>query len=77
MDLWGINMRNLPQGTNMQPFQEMDPMMAHQAMGNVPGGSGSPTDLRFLQLGNEMKPSPDDMILELISQLLSKMGGKK
>lgn len=71
MDLWFAETKNLPQGTKLAPFYEMDPMMAYQALGSIPGGQTSPMALRFLQLGQAMQPQPDQMILELIAALLN------
>ena len=77
MELWMANMQGLPQGTNKAPFNEMDPMMAYQALGQLPGGQTSPMALRFLQLGQEMKPQPDNMILQLIQALLQGQQGQR
>jgi len=77
MELWTGEMRNLPKGTNKAPFQEMDPMMAYQALGNLRGGQTSPMALRFLQLGQAMKPQPDDMIMQLIMALLRGQQGQR
>ena len=77
MELWAANMKGLPQGTNKAPFQEMDPMMAYQALGNVRGGQTSPMALRFLQLGQQMQPQADDMVMQLIMALLQGQQGQR
>lgn len=77
MELWTANMQGLPQGTNRAPFNEMDPMMAYQALGNIQGGQTSPMALRFLQLGQAMKPQPDNMVMQLIMALLQGQQGQR
>jgi hypothetical protein len=78
MELWMANMQGLPQGTNKAPFNEMDPMMAYQALGQIgPAQQQTPMALRFLQLGQQMQPQPDNMIMQLIQALLAPGGMKR
>jgi hypothetical protein len=77
MELWTANMQGLPKGTDRTPYNEMDPMMAYQALGNLPGGQTSPMALRFLQLGQAMKPQSDNMVMQLIMALLQGQQGQR